>query len=65
MVEDEAVVIRDANDTRLPAVTRERLVQVNAQAIILAPLVIGAEYGGFMAAIPNSRVSSRIMKCVC
>ena len=51
MVEDETVVIRDINDTRLPAVTCERLMEVNAQAIILAPLLIGAEYSGFVAAI--------------
>ena len=51
VVEDETVVIRDINDTRLPAVTCERLMEVNAQAIILAPLLIGAEYSGFVAAI--------------
>jgi GAF domain-containing protein len=51
VAEDEAVVIRDANDARLPSMTRERLAQVNAQAIILAPLLIGAEYSGFVAAI--------------
>jgi len=51
VAEDEAVVIRDANDARLPATTRERLAQVNAQAIILMPLLIGAEYSGFVAAI--------------
>jgi GAF domain-containing protein len=51
VVEDEAVVIRDANEARLPAATREELAQVNAQAIILAPLMIGAEYSGFVAAV--------------
>jgi GAF domain-containing protein len=51
VAEDEAVVIRDANDMRLPATTRERLAQANAQAVILAPLLIGAEYSGFVAAI--------------
>lgn len=51
VAEDEAVVIRDASDARLPATTREQLAQVNAQAIILAPLLIGAEYSGFVAAI--------------
>ncbi len=51
VAEDKAVVIRDANDTHLPATTRERLAQVNAQAIILVPLQIGAEYSGFVAAI--------------
>ncbi len=48
---DEATVIRDATDTRLPVATRERLAQVNAQAIILVPLIIGAEYSGFVAAV--------------
>jgi GAF domain-containing protein len=48
---DEATVIRDATDTRLPVATRERLAQVNAQAIILVPLIIGTEYSGFVAAV--------------
>jgi GAF domain-containing protein len=48
---DETVVIRDSTDVRLPTKTRERLAQVNAQAIILVPLVIGAEYSGFVVAI--------------
>jgi len=51
VAEDEAVVIRDADDTRLPVTTREQLAQVNAQSIILIPLLIDAEYSGFMAAI--------------
>ncbi len=51
VAEDEPVVIRDASDARLPATTREQLAQVNAQAIILAPLLIGAKYSGFVAAI--------------
>ena len=51
VVEDEAVVIRDATEARLPVATRERLAQANAQAIILAPLMIGAEYNGFVAAV--------------
>lgn len=51
VLENEAVVIRDANEARLPAPTVERLAQVNAQAIILVPLMINAEYSGFVAAV--------------
>jgi GAF domain-containing protein len=51
VAEDEVVVVRDANEARLPAATRERLAQVNAQAVIVAPLLIGVEYSGFVAAI--------------
>jgi GAF domain-containing protein len=48
---NEVVVIRDADEARLPAAALERLAQVNAKAIILAPLMIDAEYSGFVAAV--------------
>ena len=51
VVENDAVVIRDANEARLPAAALERLAQANAQAIILVPLIIGAEYSGFVVAV--------------
>ncbi len=48
---DEVIVIRDSNDNRLPLSTREQLVQVGAQAVMLVPLTIRGRYEGFITAI--------------
>ncbi len=48
---DEVVVIRDANDSRLPLSTRDWLAQANAQAVMLVPLSVRGRFDGFISAI--------------
>jgi GAF domain-containing protein len=48
---DEIIVIRDANDNRLPLNTREQLAQIGAQAVMLVPLLVRGQFGGFIATV--------------
>jgi GAF domain-containing protein len=50
VTEDEIIVIRDANDDRLPHATRDQLTQAEAQAAMLVPLIIRDRYEGYIAA---------------
>jgi GAF domain-containing protein len=48
---NEAVVIRNADDSRLPQSTREHLAQVGAMATLLVPLALREQYEGFIAVV--------------
>ncbi len=51
VTEDEVIVIRDAQDSRLPLETRRQLAQVGAQAVMLVPVNIHDRFDGFISAI--------------
>jgi GAF domain-containing protein len=49
--EDEVIIIRNAQDTRLPLATREHMAQAGAQAAMLVPLTMNDQFEGFIAAV--------------
>jgi GAF domain-containing protein len=51
VIKDEVIVIRDAQDTRLPLDTRQELSQAGVQATMLVPLMIRGQLEGFIAAV--------------
>ena len=51
VTEDEVIVIRDAQDSRLPLGTRQQLAQAGAQAVMLAPVTIRGRFEGFISAV--------------
>ena len=51
VTEDEVIVIRDAQDPRLPLGTRQQLAQAGAHAVMLVPVVIQDRFEGFISAV--------------
>ena len=50
VTEDEVIIIRDAQDSRLPLETRQQLAQAGAQAVMLVPVMIHDRFEAFISA---------------